>query len=108
MLADDLERVTEKYSRYLAAAPARDRDSARFKLALGTVLTVLDVRTAAAALPGTLLPPVPGIAAVAFRVAELAKIWERLRTQGFTVTEIDGRIMVPAEEASGIAVIFGT
>lgn len=108
LLADDLARMADKYSRYLAAAPARGRDSARFELALGTVLTILDVHKAAAALPGTLFPPVPGIAAVAFRVAELAKMRERLRTQGFTVTEIDGRIMVPAEEASGVAVIFGT
>ena len=108
LLTDDLEGMAEKYSRYLAAPPVRTRESARFDLALGTVLTILGLRYAENALRGTLFPPIPGIAAVTFRVTELDKTRKRLRAQGFTVTEINGRIMVPAEEASGVAVIFGT
>ena len=57
-------------------------------------------------LPGTLLPPVPCIAAVAFRTSNLGALRTRLAENGFTVNEAAGRLIVPAEEASGLAVMF--
>jgi catechol 2,3-dioxygenase-like lactoylglutathione lyase family enzyme len=106
LVADDLEAFGEKYRRYLGAAPARDGKAIRFRLALGTTLTIVDVRDAGTVLPGSLLPPIPGIAAVVFRTPALAQLKERLTSHGFTVAAIGDRILVPAEEACGVAMLF--
>jgi catechol 2,3-dioxygenase-like lactoylglutathione lyase family enzyme len=108
LVADDLEAFAQKYQRYLGAAPSRDGNAIRFRLALGTTLTIVDLRNANDMLPGTLLPPIPGIAAVAFRTPALAALRERLAGQGFTVATIGDRILVPAEEACGVAMLFGS
>jgi catechol 2,3-dioxygenase-like lactoylglutathione lyase family enzyme len=107
LVADDLPGFVKKYSDYLPVGPVRDGNVARFRLPLGTTLTIMGLGDAWALLPGTLLPPIPGIAAVAFRTAKLADTAERLRRNGFTTIALRERILVPAEEASGVAVIFG-
>jgi hypothetical protein len=107
LVADDMPTFERRYRDYLGAAPVRDGDALRFRLRLGTMLTLIDVRVAATALPGTLLPPIPGIAAVGFRTRDLAATKERLRGRGFTLVEVGERVLVPAEEASGVAVLFG-
>ena len=61
---------------------------------------------APALLPGTLFPPIPGIAAVSFRTADLAAQRSRLLNHGFAFSEAIGRLVVPAEQASGVAVMF--
>ena len=108
LVADDLEAYAQKYQRYLGAAPSRNGNAIQFRLALGTTLTIVDLRNANDMLPGTLLPPIPGIAAVAFRTPALAALRERLAGQGFTVATIGDRILVPAEEACGVAMLFGS
>ena len=107
LAVDDLAGFVKKYSDYLPVAPARNGAAVHFKLALGTTLTLVDLKDASTMLPGTLLPPIPGIAAVAFRTAKLAATKARLQANDFTVAEIGERILVPAEEASGVALIFG-
>jgi catechol 2,3-dioxygenase-like lactoylglutathione lyase family enzyme len=108
LVADDLAGFVKKYSDYLPVAPVRYGNGAQFKLPLGTTLTILGVSDARALLPGTLMPPIPGIAAVAFRMPKLAETRQRLAGNGFTVIDLGERFMVPAEEASGLAVIFGS
>ena len=107
LVSDDLLAFEKRYRDYLGIAPERDGVALRFQLPGGTVLTIVDVRGAAAMLPGGLLPPIPGIAAVGFRTRELAALRDRLKSNGFTVIEIGERILIPAEEASGVAVLFG-
>jgi catechol 2,3-dioxygenase-like lactoylglutathione lyase family enzyme len=106
VIVDDMERFVEKYRRYIDAPPERAGPSARFGFPLGSTLTLVEVRHAATLLPGTLLPPVPGIAAVTFRTRDLRSLRERLLAHGFTVGEANGRLIVPAEEASGLAIVF--
>jgi catechol 2,3-dioxygenase-like lactoylglutathione lyase family enzyme len=106
MVTDDLPSFTKRYEAYIGAAPSRDGAVVYFRLPLGTTLTLVDVRHAAAMLPGTLLPPIPGIAAVVFRTNSMAGLKDRLSGRGFSASETSDRILVPAEEASGVAVLF--
>jgi hypothetical protein len=106
VVTNDLPHFVEKYGRYVNAQPQWNGRSARFRFPLGSTLTLVDARHAAAMLPGTLLPPVPGIAAVAFRTPDLSALRDRLVARGFSIGEMNGRLIVPAEEASGVAVIF--
>ena len=106
LIADDLAAFERRYRDYLNIAPVRDGDAARFRLRLGTTLTLVAFGHAPAMLPGTLFPPIPGIAAVRFRTKDLKATRDRLKANNFTVVEIGDRILVPAEEASGVALIF--
>ncbi len=106
VVADDLHHFVEKYCRYVDAQPEWKGQAARFRFPLGSTLTLVDARHAAAMLPGSLFPPLPGIAAVAFRTPNLRALRDRLVARRFTLSETDGRLIVPAEEASGVAVIF--
>jgi len=106
MVTDDLPAFAKRYQAYIGAVPSSEADAARFRLPLGTTLTLVDVRNAAAMLPGTLLPPMPGIAAVVFRTRSMAGFKDRLAGNGFSVSEAQGRLLIPAEEASGVAVLF--
>jgi glyoxalase-like protein len=108
LVTADLAAFDAKYCRYLGITPSREGKAIRFRFALGTTLTIVDTRDAADMLPGTLLPPIPGIAAVAFRTPALAQLKERLTSHGFTVVAIGDRILVPAEEACGVAMLFGS
>lgn len=107
MVTADLAGFVRRYQTYIGATPSHEGGAVHFRLSLGTTLTLADLRDAAAMLPGTLLPPIPGIAAVAFRTPRLAETRQRLISNGFTVIGLGDRFMVPAEEASGVAVLFG-
>lgn len=106
VVTDDLQGFEKKYARYLGAAPVHEGAAVRFRFPLVSTLTIVPLRDAAALIPGTLYPPVPGIAAVAFRTRDLDALRCRLAERGFTVNEVGKRLLVPAEEASGVAVIF--
>lgn len=107
LVTDKLMEFSQRYRTYLGASPMSGEDTVQFKLPLGTMLTLVEAPEAATMLPGTLFPPIPGIAAVAFRTDKLAETKQRLADNGFTVITLGERIMVPAEEASGVAMIFG-
>ncbi len=103
---DDAAGFARKYSRYLGMpAEARD-DLFRFRLPLGSTLTVVPSQQAARLFPGSLLPPMPSIIAVTFRTPDLAAQRRRLAGRKFTLFESGNRISVPAEEASGLIVTF--
>jgi hypothetical protein len=85
---------------------AREGNARRFRFALGDRLTLISWRDAASWLPGTLMAPLPCIAAVAFRVPDLAAQRARLAAAGFAVRDAGERLLVPAEEACGVAVLF--
>jgi catechol 2,3-dioxygenase-like lactoylglutathione lyase family enzyme len=106
VVTDDLDGFAQKYARYVGVKPMRDGDAIRFRFPLVSTLTLVHQRHAPGLIPGTLFPPIPGIAAVAFRTHDLAAQRRRLLDHGFTVNEVGQRLLVPAEEASGIAIIF--
>ena len=106
VVVDDVDRFAAKYRAYLAAVPVRDRDSSRFSFALGDHLTLVHWRDSGLWLPGSLLPPLPCIAGVVFRVPDLAAQRARLQGAGFSVRAAGKHLLVPAEEACGVAVLF--
>jgi catechol 2,3-dioxygenase-like lactoylglutathione lyase family enzyme len=108
LVVEDAAAFERKYRQYLGMVPAHEGKAIRFRLELGTTLTVVELRDVGEMLPGTLLPPIPGIAAVGFRTPALAALNDRLSGHGFTVTPVGDRILVPAEEACGVAMLFGS
>lgn len=106
VVTDALDAFVDKYRRYTGLTPVAQAGSADFHFPLGTCLTIIDLRHAATLLPGSLLPPIPGIAAVSFRTPDLTAQRQRLLDQGFAFSEATGRLVVPAEQAGGIAIIF--
>ena len=108
VVADDLEHFRGKYARYLGVAPVKEGAAWRFDFSLIGCLILVGYRDVGQWLPGTLLPPLPGIAAVSFRVPDLPAQRERLENAGFVLREVGQRLMVSAEQAFGIAVLFET
>lgn len=106
VVTDAVEAFAEKYQRYCGLAPVERAGGYDFHFPLGTQLTIIGVQQAPALLPGTLFPPVPGIAAVSFRTGDLAAQRRRLSERGFAFSEANGCLVVPAEQASGVAVLF--
>lgn len=106
VVTDALEAFAEKYRRYTGLPPAARGGAYDFCFPLGTQLTLIDVTHAPVLLPGTLFPPIPGIAAVSFRTRDLAAQRRRLVDHGFAFSETTGCLVVPAEQANGVAVMF--
>jgi catechol 2,3-dioxygenase-like lactoylglutathione lyase family enzyme len=106
VVTNDLEGFAAKYRRYTGLADVRHDHSAQFDFPLGTRLIVVDEAHAADFLPGTLFPPLPAIAGVSFRCPDLDAQRKRLAGHGFAFAEAQGRLIVPAEQASGVAVLF--
>jgi catechol 2,3-dioxygenase-like lactoylglutathione lyase family enzyme len=106
VIADDLRHFVEKYSRYADAEPRWDGEAASFTFPLGARLVLASSKRGRELLPGTLFPPLPGIAAVAFHTPDLGAQRERLERAAVIFAETPRGLIIPAEEASGIAVIF--
>ncbi len=106
IVTDALDAFADKYRRYSGLTPIAHMGAFDFHFPHGTRLTIIDVKQAPALLPGTLFPPIPGIAAVSFRTPDLAAQRQRLIDHGFAFSEALGRLVVPAEQASGVAVMF--
>lgn len=108
VVVEDLPAFLDRYATYtgVQAQVHADGGEATFRFSLCSRLALMDRATAQRQLPGTLYPPLPGIAAVGFRCPDLARQAQRLREQRIPFNEAGGRLVVPAEEASGIAVVF--
>lgn len=102
----DLDGFAKKYRQYTGMSEARYEHVVQFDFPLGTRLVILDDARAADFLPGTSFPPLPAIAGVAFRCPDLDAQRRRLAEQGFGFSEAQGRLVVTAEQASGVAVLF--
>ena len=103
----DIDGWISRYAKYLEIDCERYDGFARFRLPTGTILTIAASERAAQLVPASLMPPLPAIIAVAFRAPDLNSVGDRLVANGFTITDVDDRLVVPAEEASGVAVMFG-
>jgi hypothetical protein len=104
---DGFDGFVSRYSSYLEIDPQTRDGAAQFRLSAGTLLTIVSQKRAAQLIPASLFAPLPAIVAVAFKAPTLASVGQRLMQNGFTVTNVDNRLVVPAEQASGVAVIFG-
>ncbi len=106
LVTEDIAHFSDKYSRYLGFTPIVEGEALVFGFELASRLTLVHPRHASALLPASLLPPLPGIAGVVFRCPDLAAQGLRLERAGFTLATAGKRLNVPAEEASGVAVLF--
>lgn len=106
LVVDDVTAFAARYERYTGLAAHVDNDIAHFRFPLCGALTILQPQRALALLPGTLHPPVPGIAAVAFHCPDLAGQQKRLKGAGIHAAQAGDRLIVPAELANGIAIVF--
>jgi hypothetical protein len=106
VVAGDAAGFEAKYARYCdrAAVPGPDRRS--FPLPLASKVSIVAAQDAARVLPGSLLPPTPCIAGIAMQTLDLAALRTRLRNAGIAFGELGPRIIVPADEAMGVAIIF--
>jgi catechol 2,3-dioxygenase-like lactoylglutathione lyase family enzyme len=105
LVVEDVERFVERYATYLDRAPVREGVQTTFRLPLAA-LSIVAARDVSAVLPGSLLPPTPCIAGVAFATPDVGAQHARLRAAGIRCTARDGRLIVPADEAFGVAVVF--
>ena len=106
VVTDALDDFAKKYELYTGLPAIRQDHACHFSFALGTRLTIIDAKYAPAYLPGSLFPPLPAIAGVAFRCPSLVDQAKRLSENGFAWSEAQGRIVIPAEQASGVAILF--
>ncbi len=106
LVTNDLPGFAAKYRQFTGLAEEPTDHAVRFDFPLGTRLMIVQAEHAPYYLPASLYPPLPAIAGVAFRCPDLAAQRNRLVEQGFAVTEAQGRLVVPAEQASGVAVAF--
>ena len=107
LVALDMDATVNRYAVYTGLVPKPAAQTVRFELPQAATLTIVRAADAVAYLPGSLLPPLPGIAAVGFRTTDLDAVGERLRAGGFAVSRAAERLLVPAEEAGGVALLFG-
>lgn len=106
IVTDDVDHFSSKYAVYTGLTPQTHAASAVFQLPQGAKLHLLRPRDAVEQLPGTLHPPLPGILAVAFVCPALQAQATRLADAGIACVRAAGRLIVPAEEASGVAIVF--
>jgi hypothetical protein len=106
IVTDAFDAFAEKYACYTGLPAIRQDHACHFSFPLGTRLTIVDAKHATAYLPGSLFPPLPAIAGVAFRCPSLVEQRKRLSENGFAWSEAQGCLIVPAEQASGVAVLF--
>jgi hypothetical protein len=106
LLTDDVAGMSRAYAGYLGFAAAEEGGAARFAFSNGAALRILHYSAARSELPGSLLPPLPCIAAVMFRTDNLQGVRERLRAARFPFSEARGRLFVPADAAGGFGVFF--
>lgn len=106
VVTDDFPGFTAKYQSYLGVAPETENGAAIFNFPKGTRLLLVTSERARDLLPGSLLPPLPAIAGVSFRIRDLNAQRERLLQTNIPFEEADGRLIVPAEATSGLAFVF--
>ncbi len=106
LVVDDVAEYAARYSKILDLEPERGEHQVLFRLPRLSSLTIVDYRAVGAVLPGTLLSGIPTICGVSFKTPDLGKMGRRLAERGFHVITEPDRIVVPAEQASGIALVF--
>lgn len=108
LATDDPEGFESKYALYCGGRAGRGAARRTFSFPLVSRLSIVAARDVAQVLPGSLLPPVPCVAGVAMATRDLAGVRSRLLGAGIPFSEMEGKLVVPAEAAMGIAIVFET
>ena len=106
LVTDDVERFADKYARYLGRPARHENGVTLFEFEQGSRLLLITSEQARKLLPGSLIPPPPCIAAVSFVTRDLQGQRERLGRLALPFAEVDGRLVLPAEETGGLAFVF--
>lgn len=106
VVTDDLDDFEAKYARFCGRNAERGVFRRTFSFPQGSRLSLVAARDAASVLPGSLLPPVPCVAGIAMESRDLAGVRSRLSNNGIAFSEVDEKLVVPAEETMGIAIVF--
>ena len=106
LVTDDPDGFEMRYARFCGRKAKRGASRRTFSFPLASRLSLVAARDVTSVLPGSLLPPAPCVAGVAVKSRDVAGVRSRLRDAGITFNEVDGRPVVPAEDAMGIAIVF--
>jgi hypothetical protein len=106
LVTDDPRGFEAKYARYCARTAETGFLRRSFSFPLVSKVSIVAAQDASRLLPGSLLAPPPCIAGIAMQTLELDAVRRRLREAAIAFQEREGVIIVPAEEAMGIAIIF--
>lgn len=106
LVTDDAEGFEAKYARYCGRPAERAGRERIFRFPLVSQVSIVAARDASQVLPGSLLPPLPCVAGVAMQTADLDALRARLEKNAIAYQARDGRLIVPAEEAMGLAIVF--
>lgn len=106
LAAGDPEGLARKYERVTGQRAHRDGPGWHIDLPLVSRLTFLSPDEIGAVLPGSLFAPPPAIAAMGFKVTDLAHSAALLEKARIAHHRAGDRVIVPAEEALGVALCF--
>jgi catechol 2,3-dioxygenase-like lactoylglutathione lyase family enzyme len=104
--AMDPEAVARRYEALTGQMAQKVNDRWTIDLPLVARLIFMTPEALGKFLPGGLFSPPPSIAAMGFKVANLQTTADLLAKGGFTTTRVDGKVIVPAEEALGVTHYF--
>lgn len=106
LVVEDADAFERRYAAYAGQPAQRSGAKRTLRFPLVSALSVVPLRDARTVLPGSLLPPIPGIAGVALKTPGLAALRERFARAGLRFADEGSRLVVPAEEALGLAIVF--
>jgi hypothetical protein len=106
LLVTEPESYANKYQQLTGQKARRDGKRWWIELPLVSRLTFICPNDIGAELPGSLFPPTPSIAGIGFSVADPGHVANLLKSAGIQHAQMDDRVVVPAEEALGVALYF--
>lgn len=106
LVSTDPAAFAAKYERLTGQRAKQDGRRRSIDLPLVTRLTFIGIEEIAGAIPGSLVAPPPCIAAMGFTVKDLGQTARALDKSGSTYARDGNRLVVPAEEAVGVAHVF--
>jgi Glyoxalase-like domain len=102
----DPDEAAARYEKFTGAKCERRGSNRIFKLPRVSKVTILPAAEAPVQLPGAPVHQGAYLAGFAFTTADLPAMATRLRASGIRFAEHNGRLVVPAQEAFGAAVVF--
>jgi catechol 2,3-dioxygenase-like lactoylglutathione lyase family enzyme len=106
VVTEDPEGFEARYARYCGCRAERGALERIFRFPLVGAVSIVAARDVSQVLSGSLHPPLPCIAAVGVQTADLAALRARLEKSAVAHLERDHRVIVAAEEAMGLAIVF--
>jgi catechol 2,3-dioxygenase-like lactoylglutathione lyase family enzyme len=106
LLSTDPDAMARRFEKLTGQPLKKTGDALAIDLPLVSRLVFMHPDAIGTYLPGSLFSPTPSIAAMGFEVEDLKRTQAVLETAGFTTVRADDRLIVPAEEALGVAHYF--